>query len=497
MRWHKRLLVAGITSAVALTTASCGSGETGGTGQAAEPTQAPSSAAPAQSPTQSAPQAQEDGKPFVYAHSGPVITDWDPATTRDIAALANVYETLTRYDSGAGKPVPALATEWSATGGGKVWTFKLRQGVTFHSGAALDAAAAKKAIERTMSANPDSVWAPVQKIAAPDAGTLTFTLKHAARLDLIAAAPRTAYVYDTEAIDKSGKSDGGTGPYTVAAWRKGQENELELKAYDGYWEGWRPGQYRKATFRVTSDAAGLLARGEADFAAGGESGVTGTPSFESLLVRFNVDNRTIRQALRAAIDYDGVVAALGGEVVKGRGLVPPGLTGHTPSPDPAQDLAETQRLVESAGYGPDNPELTLTVGYDKDDEGQATLVKKLRATLGGVNVSLRAKPGTGQDITLTTWAPAYPDAYPLFRDAFSGRSKELDQAIAALAALDGDAAVPAYADLQKKLVEDEVAAVVPYVRAHRHALGAGIGGYVDEPAYPHVVFLHDLARAAG
>ena len=78
---------------------------------------------------------------FVYAPNLEVVTDWDPATSysNEIIAMQNIYETLTHYDTASGKLSPLLATSWESTNGGKTWTFTLRDDVTFHDGAAMDA----------------------------------------------------------------------------------------------------------------------------------------------------------------------------------------------------------------------------------------------------------------------------------------------------------------------------------------------------------------------
>src|ERR1043166_6266181 len=44
-----------------------------------------------------------------------------------------MYNNLTRLNAKR-EPVPDLAESWTAADGAKVWTFKLRQGVRFHSG---------------------------------------------------------------------------------------------------------------------------------------------------------------------------------------------------------------------------------------------------------------------------------------------------------------------------------------------------------------------------
>lgn len=50
-----------------------------------------------------------------------------------------INESLLAYEVGGTAVVPALATEWSANEDSTVWTFNLREGVTFHDGSAFDA----------------------------------------------------------------------------------------------------------------------------------------------------------------------------------------------------------------------------------------------------------------------------------------------------------------------------------------------------------------------
>ncbi|TMR10895.1 ABC transporter substrate-binding protein [Nonomuraea turkmeniaca] len=535
MRWHKRLLVAGVTGVLALTASACAGGQVRGAGGTPQP-----QASGGQSAA-----AQANDSTFVYVPNLDVVTDWDPATSysNEIIALSNIYEGLTRYNSETRKAEPRLATEWTTANDGKEWTFKLRQGVKFHSGAELTAEAAKKAIERTIEKKGGAayIWDAVDEIEAVDASTLKFTLTYATPLDLVASSGYAAYIYDVDAVDADGEKTAGTGPYTVDSWQKGKETELTLKAFEGYWGGWKPEQYKKVAFRVTPEittAWQLLQNGEVNFVqrlnpqlfqqadTTAKVQTAQVPSFQNLLVLFNTasgpakDDR-IRKALQAAIDYDGLIAALKGSATKASGLVPQGLLGHAAGMEPKQDLAKAQELLAEAGYGPDLEELKLTMTYAQGDEDQKLLVTLLSSTLKKLHVTLQARPMTwnaqwdlgkkqGQDIFVMYWYPDYPDAYSWFVNVFKSAEKpqfnlsylknaEIDAAIDALpqlTATDQLKADMAYQDLQKKIIEEQAAVAVPYVQKYQRALTADIQGYVDNPAYPNVVFFYDLKRAS-
>jgi len=60
--------------------------------------------------------------------------------------FGNLFEPLL-WKGPDNKYYPGLANSWSSTPDGKVWTFKLRQGVKFHDGTVFDAAAVKRVWE--------------------------------------------------------------------------------------------------------------------------------------------------------------------------------------------------------------------------------------------------------------------------------------------------------------------------------------------------------------
>jgi len=493
---------------------------------------------------------------FVYLSGRPVITDWDPATAyaEEIIALQNIYETLTFYNPLTRKASPRLALSWQASRDGRTWTFRLRPNVRFHTGRPLDAAAVKAAIERTrtMGGGAAYIWDSVQAIHAEDPATVVFTLKYAAPLDLIASSGYAAYIYDTAAAGSgdlkqwfAAGRDAGTGPYTIARWNKGRATELTLRAFDGYWGGWDGPSYRNIVYRVEpdpGDAWRLLLRGEANFVsrltpqlyrrAENTPGVRSlqVPSFQNLLMLFNTASGPLRdirlrRALQQAIDYDGVIRALQGAGAPASGLVPEGLVGHTPDQHPRQNLAGATRLLAAAGYGPGRRRLRLTLTYAKDDNDQRVLVQRLARTLRGLNVTLDARampwsaqlargrennPDRRQDIFVMYWRPDYADAYSWYRNLFhsddpswlnmsylkDGTTDQRIEELPNIIATDRVAAQRAYAELQNRLVDRLAVVAVPWVVNYQRAYLGGIRGYTDNPAYPNVVFVHNLTPRA-
>jgi peptide/nickel transport system substrate-binding protein len=539
MRWHKRLLAAGAVAAVTLSAAACAGGKVRGAEGSTQPGNSQSAA----------------DATFVYVPNLDVVTDWDPASSysNEICAMENIYESLTRYNPQTKKADPRLATSWTVSPDGKTWTFTLRQGATFHTGKPVDAAAAKAAIERTKKIHQGAayIWDAVDKIEAKDASTLVFKLKYPTPLDLIASAGYASYIYDTSAASGDlvkwfGEGhDAGSGPYTIDTWQKGAETELTLKAYPNYWGGWSGQHYKKIAFRVTPElttAWQLLQRGEVSFVQRlnaqlfeqAKSTPTvqtlQTPSFQNLLTLFNtasgpLKDVRLRQAVQKAIDYDGLVAALKGAAMPASGLVPDGLLGFTPGMTPHQDLAGAQALLKEAGYGPGGKQLELTLTYAQGDSDQEVLVTLLTSALDKLNVKLSAKPlqwttqwdqgkskdkDKRQDIFVMYWFPDYADAYSWFVNVFHSAEpvslnlsyledekidKEIDD-LPALTATDKAGAEKAYADLQTKIIGDRAAVAVPYVQNYQRAFAKSVQGYVDNPAYPNVVFVYDLTPGA-
>lgn len=75
----------------------------------------------------------------------------DPMRIQDpgsVLVARQLYEGLTRWDPVQQRVVPAAAKSWDVGGGGRVYTFHLRQGMTFHDGSPVSAADFRFAFDR-------------------------------------------------------------------------------------------------------------------------------------------------------------------------------------------------------------------------------------------------------------------------------------------------------------------------------------------------------------
>ncbi|KAF1019981.1 MAG: Glutathione-binding protein GsiB [Paracidovorax wautersii] len=130
--------------------------------------------------------------------------------------LYNVYETLTKFTE-AGRAEPLLAESWTVSPDQKSYTFKLRQGVSFHNGEPFNAAAVKFSFERAVapdSVNKDkAVFANIARIDTPDAHTVVLALKEPNPDFPLLLGQGTAIVVEPKSAATNGTQPVGTGPY--------------------------------------------------------------------------------------------------------------------------------------------------------------------------------------------------------------------------------------------------------------------------------------------
>jgi len=184
----------------------------------------------------------------------------------DIAIISQMYEGLVRAPeigggaSGVPKWEPSLATDWKVEDNAKTYTFTLREGVKFHDGAELDAAAVKRSFERLIEKEHPAAptkrpyandLADIAKIEVPDARHVKFLLRDSNPRFLANVSLHAAFIISPKAIDEMAKekdaakrqawlikNTAGTGPFRIAKPDdyRGSES-VTLTAFDGYWGG--------------------------------------------------------------------------------------------------------------------------------------------------------------------------------------------------------------------------------------------------------------------
>jgi peptide/nickel transport system substrate-binding protein len=169
------------------------------------------------------------------------------------SVMCNVFENLLEYDAKSFATKPALAEKYDISDDGMAYTFHLRDGVKFHDGTTMDAAAVQFSYQRIM--DPDNEYYKLgqpfplidfwyeaidpKKIEVKDERTVVFNLKKPhSTLDAFLAWPAAAIV-SPEAVKKYGKdfrnNPVGTGPFVFKEWVPNQR--VEFTRFDDYWKG--------------------------------------------------------------------------------------------------------------------------------------------------------------------------------------------------------------------------------------------------------------------
>jgi peptide/nickel transport system substrate-binding protein len=158
----------------------------------------------------------------------------DPARTISLTSnqvLAFMCDTLTFIGSD-GQPHPWVAESWTVSPDGLTITMKIRQGLTFHDGTAVDAPAVKAGYDRlldpAMAAPQKDFLGPLKSVDAPDASTLVFNYEKP-YAPFFNNATTIAIVSPT-AVQKEGDNFGHapvcSGPFMFKSWETGTKITL-------------------------------------------------------------------------------------------------------------------------------------------------------------------------------------------------------------------------------------------------------------------------------
>ena len=279
--------------------------------------------------------------------------------------LQNINETLTEFSPSEAALKPRLATEWTQIDE-DTWQFKLREGVKFHDGSALDPADITFSLNRNKNAalgceTGGKYFGGMEfTTEAIDDTTIQITSDPASPILplLLSVMPIQP---ESDPADTFTTTPIGTGPYSLVSWDVGQS--LVVERNPDYW-GEQP-IVSGATYVFRTDAAvaaAMVQAGEADIAPNIAVQDATNPDtdfsypnsemsalrIDSMLPPFN--DRRVREALNLAVDRDAMIGTIfAAGVEKATQQVPPTTIGfnHDLQPWP-YDPDRARALLEEA-----------------------------------------------------------------------------------------------------------------------------------------------------
>ena len=252
------------------------------------------------------------------------ISGTDPATDGYIFLRMGVMETLVDTDEN-GALTPGLATDWSSSDDGLIWTFNLRQ-AAFHDGSPLTAEAAVAALTRAVSQPGPLSKAPIDSVETVD-DSVRINLKSPYAILPAVLAHSSAIISAPASFDSEGKAQEaiGTGPFKVDEIAIPQS--IRLSRFDDYWgdNAAISGASYLATKRAETRAL-MAESGDADLVftldPSGYQQLSGSDEVDTvavaiprvMLLKVNTAHPMLdsmsRKALSLAIDREGIAAGI-------------------------------------------------------------------------------------------------------------------------------------------------------------------------------------------
>ncbi|MCX7781424.1 MAG: ABC transporter substrate-binding protein [Negativicutes bacterium] len=175
---------------------------------------------------------------------------YDPGTDMSPFIRTLIFNCLVELDADF-KLTPGLAERWEMTPDGKMWTFYLRKGVSFHDGTPLTADIVKKNMDRLKNGAGKAWLTDVAEVQTINEVTVKFIMKSPSFTFASDLAVPFISIVSPGAVDASGKvvKAIGTGPFSLETWVKDQE--FVLSRNTNYWGG--APKVEKLVFKVIRD----------------------------------------------------------------------------------------------------------------------------------------------------------------------------------------------------------------------------------------------------
>src|SRR5262245_11514935 len=325
-----------------------------------------------------------------------------------------VFDTLLRYTDGGSDVEAGLAVQWSVSRDALVWTFRLREGVTFQDGTPLTAQHVVESLERLVRPghpNAPSVNAAaprllrgvpgiVKEVRAADGRTVQISLVQPyAPLLAVLAHPSLSIVLPSPPGDPKGPLL-GTGPFAIA--ELGPER-IVLDARPSHWAG--GAKVGRLVFTATPDSAQAAAALDAQsldlfFPAGApprQAGAVSVPGWRvgylALQTEKDPFNRPkVRRAAAAAIDPASISLAAGAAAVPLQGFVPTGVWARRDGAMILEGQPErAKKLLAEAGPRKSTPPALVVADGDRRPD-MVRVAEAIRSSLAAADFPVTVRP---------------------------------------------------------------------------------------------------------
>lgn len=349
--------------------------------------------------------------------------------TYDSLLLPKSPEDLTTY-------TPDLATSWSVSKDGKEYTFKLRPNVKFASGNPFTAEDVRFTFTRLKNLKGNASWQmdPLKEVQIVDQYTVKTILNEPNGDWLAILSGQNGGIIDSKLAKEHGASDSptadkddkaeewlnqnsaGSGPFILKGWLR--STAITLERNPNYWG--TPPKVAKVDIRdVTSPATQKLQveNGDVDIALNITPDLVATmrgnknvkiisgQSLDNMYLGMTCDpqihpelgKKEVRQAIRAAIDYDGIIALTNKRAVRGPVVYSIGVLGLTQADadrlNPKTDLKKAKELLAKAGV-PNGFKFPLRYGTGPAPVGITydSVAQKVQADLKKVGIEVQLLP---------------------------------------------------------------------------------------------------------
>jgi len=287
-----------------------------------------------------------------------------------------VYNRLVDVDDNF-NVIPELATEWSVSDDGRTWTFKLREGVKFHSGKDFTSADVvytfKRLLDPALGSGARAVleFLDPNGIEAPDPYTVTFTTPEpVVELPVLISNKFTNIVPDGADHETLRLKGDGTGPFVQEQFEPNAPVRI-LRKNPNYWN---PGQPKAECLKITVAqepvaAVSAIKSGQVDLVLNVdpsvipalkddpsvtllETGASNSMTISMWVDTSPFDNVKVRQAMKAVVDRQAMIdtVLLGYGEPGADNPVPLGSPASFTKEAPKQDIEKAKALLAEAGY---------------------------------------------------------------------------------------------------------------------------------------------------